>query len=1036
MSVTSASTARPHVTAVIVAHEGARWIPQLVSSLEASSRFPDQLVAVDTGSTDASPDLLRAALGRDAVLGAGPDTGFGAAVRLGLESLNACEPPPGTGWVWLIHDDCAPAPDALERLLATAALDDRIAAVGCRVRAWPRGRRLLEVGTTVAGTGRRVTGLEPGEYDQGQHDEVRDVLAVSSAGMLVRRDVWDRLGGLDRRLPLFRDDADFGWRVARAGHRVVVAPDALIFHVEAASRGVRPIDNTAQRPHQADRQAALYTLLVNCSVLALPFQFVRLVLGTVLRSLGFVLGKLPSAALDEVRALGHVVLRPDAVIAARMARRRTAQVPARRVRRLLPPWWSPYTGGAESLREAAADRVRTRAARSAPLSARWRIGRRDAATLETGPVPDETLGMPVGVSPWVWVLSHPLLSMLVALVLGSFVAARGLWGAGLLQGGALLPAPDSVGAWWQLYLESWHPVQLGSTEAASPYVALLGVLGVLLLGHAWLVVDLLLLFAVPLAAWGAFAASGRFVDGLAVRIWMSLAFAVLPVVSGAVTAGRLGTVVALTMLPWLVRAGYRLHDEPSWRAVFAAALLLSIVVAFAPVAWLLVAVVVLPWALWALGAGRRRLALRAVTAVALPALLLIPWSWRLLTTPALFLTEAGVTRAEDGAASWHVLFGRVDAPGQAPLWLTAGVMIGALAALFRADRRRAVAAAWVVIAGCLAVAAVLAGRDVAIPGTVDETVAWVGVPVTWAQAAAIVAAGLGADRLTTVIRSGSFSWRQPLAGLLAVLALAAPVAGLVWWVATAPQGDLTRGPVDALPAYMTDAMEGDAQQKVLGVTGDADQASYQLEVDDGLRLGEDSVLPADPDDELTSLVRSLLSTGGQTDVSGLADLGIEYVVLPQPADPSFVAALDNTVGLSRASTTARKLVGWQLDASVGQVRLLEPSDLDPEGDAGVLPSSRGLVDVGIDASQSDRVLLVATTSAGFVATLDGAELAAADRDDLGRSFAVGQTAGRLELEHQSDRDVLLILQLVIVGAAVLLATPSLSRPPGPGEPRP
>ena len=70
-------------------------------------------------------------------------------------------------------------------------------------------------------------------------DKVRDVLAVSSAGMLVRRDIWRDLKGFDPRLPIFRDDIDFGWRARRAGHRVAVAPDAVVYHAQAAASGER-----------------------------------------------------------------------------------------------------------------------------------------------------------------------------------------------------------------------------------------------------------------------------------------------------------------------------------------------------------------------------------------------------------------------------------------------------------------------------------------------------------------------------------------------------------------------------------------------------------------------------------------------------------------------------------------------------------------------------------------------------------------------------------------------------------------------------
>ena len=76
------------------------------------------------------------------------------------------------------------------------------------------------------------------------------MLAVSSAGMLVRRSAWDALGGLDPRLPLFRDDIDLGWRAAAAGlSGASWHPDAVIFHAEAASRGrPRHLEHGAPTP--------------------------------------------------------------------------------------------------------------------------------------------------------------------------------------------------------------------------------------------------------------------------------------------------------------------------------------------------------------------------------------------------------------------------------------------------------------------------------------------------------------------------------------------------------------------------------------------------------------------------------------------------------------------------------------------------------------------------------------------------------------------------------------------------------------------
>jgi hypothetical protein len=201
------------VVAVVVSHNGSRWLPRTLASLAEQSHPVDWVVGVDTGSDDGSADLLRADLGENHVVTAHRRTGFGAAVQLGLQHADAARAE-RADWVWLLHDDAAAAPTALAHLLDAAALSPAVGVVGPKLVDWDDPSRLLEAGITVTRGGRRSTGIQPGERDQGQHDHRTDVLAVGTAGMLVSRDLWDRLGGLDPRLPLLRDDVDLCWRCA------------------------------------------------------------------------------------------------------------------------------------------------------------------------------------------------------------------------------------------------------------------------------------------------------------------------------------------------------------------------------------------------------------------------------------------------------------------------------------------------------------------------------------------------------------------------------------------------------------------------------------------------------------------------------------------------------------------------------------------------------------------------------------------------------------------------------------------------------
>ena len=170
-------------------------LPALVQALQAQTYPVERVVGVDTGSRDRSGSVLAELIGHDAVFGMDRNTGFGEAVAVALRHgaatrIGRTDPNlRRVEWIWLLHDDCEPAPDALDHLLRAASRDRTVVVLGPKVLDGQDRRTLREVGVSIDRAGRRITGIDPGEIDQGQHDHKRAVLAVGSAGMLVRRDV-------------------------------------------------------------------------------------------------------------------------------------------------------------------------------------------------------------------------------------------------------------------------------------------------------------------------------------------------------------------------------------------------------------------------------------------------------------------------------------------------------------------------------------------------------------------------------------------------------------------------------------------------------------------------------------------------------------------------------------------------------------------------------------------------------------------------------------------------------------------------------
>lgn len=82
--------------------------------------------------------------------------------------------------------------------------------------------------------------FNPESLGRWQRDTVRHVGIVTGCLALIRRDLWEDLGGFDESFWMYGEDADLSLRVAKRGYRPVITPDAVITHVVGASSSSRP----------------------------------------------------------------------------------------------------------------------------------------------------------------------------------------------------------------------------------------------------------------------------------------------------------------------------------------------------------------------------------------------------------------------------------------------------------------------------------------------------------------------------------------------------------------------------------------------------------------------------------------------------------------------------------------------------------------------------------------------------------------------------------------------------------------------------
>ena len=459
----------------------------------------------------------------------------------------------GRGWLWLLHDDAAPAPGCLEALLAAVAEARSAALVGPKQVDWDEPEHLLEVGLRTTASARRANDVVAGEIDQGQHDDRSDVLAVGTAGALIDRAVWEELDGTSPEFPVFNDGLELSRAVRLAGHRVVVVPQAVIRHRRASYLGLRPSQGGAPERPAADadplpsapwaraadpdpdrsfraRRIAQLTAWATFSGRPIGLLLIWFLILGIARSGVRLLTKSPALARAELGAALTVLRRGGAI---RRGRRRLASHAT--VRRSVLTRLYVHAADIRSVRRDRRRQERERAVRAAAPS---ELELRELAVLARR-------------------RRLSLTGVLLAVVVVAGAGLSPLLVTGSITGGASVGLATTGRALWGAAWATWAASGDGYTAVANPLLALLA-LPVAVASRFGLdgdgLIRLLILAAVPLAALGAWFAAGTITRRVGLRAWAALTWALAPALLLAVGQGRLTAVLVHLALPWALLA--------------------------------------------------------------------------------------------------------------------------------------------------------------------------------------------------------------------------------------------------------------------------------------------------------------------------------------------------------------------------------------------------------------------------------------------------------------------------------------------------
>lgn len=916
---TAQELAPPVVTVTIVWQPGP-WFDDVLEGLAEQDFQNLKHLFLIVGEPGTLPDRIRAKVPQCFVRAIPGDATFGTACNHVLSLVEG-----NNGFFCFLHDDVALDPSAI-RLLVDEVYRSNAGVVGPKLVDWDDPTVLQHVGLAVDHFGGIDPLIEPGEVDQEQHDAVRDVFALPTACMLVRADLFRTIGGFDEALSWYGDDLDLCWRAHLSGARVVVVPSARARHREAL--GQRRPD---LRPARLIAQHRMRSVATLTGARRLPLRLVQLLAITLVELVVGIFTGTVRTAWESLKAFGGLIPRLGSIISRRRAVSPLRQVPESEV-------------------------VGLQLRGSARLASYMRS--RDARPIDSEVTQERRWRESAG--------SLPSIAWLAIIGLTIF-GSRQIITGGVPRFGQMLAFDESPRRMLSDYFAAWQPTGLGSTSASPTGLAVVALGSTATLFHMglWHTVTVLGLLVAGFAGMWRLASIYSMARA---RVTALAVYAFVPLPSSLLAHGRWGALAAYAATPWVLHTLRRAvgidtrgvpatptHDfrltvarRKQVRLGAQLAIIIGLVVAFAPTYLLVVAIMVVSLAVATIAAGgwwRTALDMLIWGAVGIAGafVLNIPWSleW--------FRGAWGASFGVDGLDAPSIGLLNVmtfDLASWPLVVLAAALYLPLLAGPLIADSWRfiwAVRAA--VVASVFVALAAAADRDALGVRLPEPGVLLVPVAVSMALAAACLMQAFSSD-----VKGKAFGIRQPLA----VVSIVAVVVGVVpGFVASLDGGwrmpELT---LQSALAQLPDDADGDyrvlwiGDPRVMPVAGWEYQAgiSYALTDDGPIELEDNWVgAPSPAEDAVADALRSMASgltlRGGRL----LAPYGIRYIIVPVADDAvsSVSRPLPVPIGLTDA-------LNDQLD--LGQP-LVRPLNYHIYVNSAWVPTLAALTPEGADASR-------------------------------------------------------------------------------------
>ena len=266
----------PKVSVLVINYNGKHYLRECFESLKNQTYGNYDVYIVDNGSTDGSVEYVNEGFPWVRVIAFKENLGFARAYDEAIKSIDS-------DLVALLNNDTRVDRRWLQELVNVMIEDKLVAAVGSKILLYDNPQLLNHAGAKITPIG---GGFDIGLYQKHceQHDVKTEVGAVCGAAMLVRKNMFMKIGGFDEDFFAYFEDTDLCWRAWLYGFKILYVPTSIVYHKLGGSWGR---SSSPKKVFLAERNRLLSMIknlesvnLMKALFLSIPYDAIRVMLYT------------------------------------------------------------------------------------------------------------------------------------------------------------------------------------------------------------------------------------------------------------------------------------------------------------------------------------------------------------------------------------------------------------------------------------------------------------------------------------------------------------------------------------------------------------------------------------------------------------------------------------------------------------------------------------------------------------------------------------------------------------------------------------